>query len=68
MVKLRARYDRNAVPLIIATAMDYGSIRATAFAAGANDFVTKPIDMAALLVRIDALLEHQAAASPHTTA
>ena len=61
LVGLRKLYDLERMPVIIATAMDYDAVLATAFSAGANDYVTKPINFPVLLVRIKAQLDRRAA-------
>lgn len=59
----RIRKTSN-VPVIMLTARDYVGDRVAGLTGGADDYVTKPFDMAELLARIDLALKH---AQPRTT-
>ena len=54
---LRRQPSTRAVPVIMMTAVRGQIARLNGLAAGANDFVTKPIQIENLLQRIDAALE-----------
>ncbi len=49
--------DAQSVPIIACTASTFAEDRARAEAAGMTDFVAKPIDISALLVKLDALIK-----------
>ena len=53
---LRAQPETASIPIIALTAHAMESDRQRSFEAGCNDFDTKPVDLARLLVKIDALL------------
>ena len=53
---LRADPSFSKTPIIIITAMDDNDSRTVAYAAGANDFLTKPFHIDELAVRIKALI------------
>src|SRR5208337_1037050 len=55
--QIRASPDRSDLPVIMVTVLDSKSDRIRAVEAGANDFVSKPIDMLELKVRIASLLQ-----------
>ncbi len=61
LVGLRTRFDMERTPVIIATAADDDEVLAEALAAGANDYVTKPINVRVLLARIKVQLERRIA-------
>lgn len=56
---LRERYSSRDLPILIQTALDDPDERARAFAAGANDLLTKPINKLELLGRINVHLQNQ---------
>lgn len=56
---LRERHSSRDLPILIQTALDDPDERARAFAAGANDLLTKPINKLELLGRINVHLENQ---------
>ncbi|MEZ6023428.1 MAG: EAL domain-containing protein [Hyphomonadaceae bacterium] len=58
---VRARYDAEHVPVIVVTALDDGDIVSTALEAGANDYITKPIDLRVLSARVKAQLDRRKA-------
>lgn len=53
---LRRRYNEHQLPVIMATAKDQSEDVVRAFRLGANDYVTKPLDFAVTLARIEAQL------------
>lgn len=53
---LRRRYNEQQLPVIMATAKDQSEDVVKAFRLGANDYVTKPLDFAVTLARIEAQL------------
>lgn len=59
---IREHHDANALPVIMCTARDEESSIGSAIAAGANDYVQKPIRMPVLLARISAQLIRKSAA------
>ncbi|MGE3143352.1 MAG: putative bifunctional diguanylate cyclase/phosphodiesterase, partial [Hyphomonadaceae bacterium] len=61
LVGLRAAFDLEHLPIIVVTALDDGDVVAAALGAGANDYVTKPIDLRVLLARIKVQLDRRAA-------
>jgi adenylate cyclase len=50
---VRKECSPSELPIIMATALDASQVTADALRLGANDYVTKPIDLAALLARLD---------------
>ena len=54
--RLKASPDTSATPVIALTAHAMASDRDAAFAAGCDDFDTKPVDLARLLSKIVALI------------
>lgn len=58
---IRARYDAEHVPVIVVTALDDGDVVSTALEAGANDYITKPIDLRVLTARVKAQLDRRQA-------
>lgn len=61
LLNLRRRRDMERTPVIVATAADDDKVLEAALDAGANDFVTKPINARVLLARIRVQLAHRAA-------
>jgi DNA-binding response OmpR family regulator len=57
LFQLRRRYDAGALPVIMVTAEHESMAAAEFLAAGANDFVTKPVQWMVLQARIDTHLE-----------
>jgi CheY-like chemotaxis protein len=53
---LRAQAETAAVPIIALTAHAMETDRLRSLEVGCNDFDTKPVDLARLLIKIDALL------------
>ena len=58
---LRATRSADELPVIMATAMSESDAVVEALALGANDYVTKPIDFAVTLARVEAQLKRCAA-------
>src|SRR5262245_24804611 len=58
---IRALYDAEHVPVIVVTALDDGDIVSTALEAGANDYISKPIDLRVLTARVKAQLDRRQA-------
>lgn len=58
---IRSRYDAEHVPVIVVTALDDGDVVSTALEAGANDYITKPIDLRVLTARVKAQLDRRQA-------
>ncbi len=56
---LRSRFDAGRMPVIVATALDDEGTIALALSSGANDYVSKPISMRALLARIKVQMERR---------
>jgi diguanylate cyclase (GGDEF)-like protein len=61
LIGVRARFDAEHVPVIVVTALDDGDVVSTALEAGANDYITKPIDLRVLTARVKAQLDRRAA-------
>jgi adenylate cyclase len=59
--KMRSRFSRGELPVIMATAKDQSQDVVEAIGLGANDYVTKPIDFPVLLARVEAHLSLKAA-------
>ena len=59
--KIRLQSDPMQLPVIMVTARADGSDVAEALEAGANDYITKPVDFAAALARVRAQLERKKA-------
>ncbi|MGE0742861.1 MAG: putative bifunctional diguanylate cyclase/phosphodiesterase [Hyphomonadaceae bacterium] len=58
---IRLRYDAEHVPVIVVTALDDGDIVSKALEAGANDYISKPIDLRVLTARVKAQLDRRQA-------
>jgi diguanylate cyclase (GGDEF)-like protein len=58
---IRALYDAEHVPVIVVTALDDGDIVSTALETGANDYISKPIDLRVLTARVKAQLDRRQA-------
>jgi diguanylate cyclase (GGDEF)-like protein len=58
---IRRRYDAEHMPVIVVTALDDSAVVAEALEAGANDYVTKPIDLRVLTARVGVHLERRQA-------
>jgi len=61
LIGIRARYDAEHVPVIVVTALDDGDIVSKALEGGANDYITKPIDLRVLTARVKAQLDRRQA-------
>jgi len=61
LLGIRARYDAEHVPVIVVTALDDGDIVSTALEGGANDYISKPIDLRVLTARVKAQLDRRQA-------
>lgn len=57
---IRSRPDTGHLPVIMVTALSEKAFRLQAVAAGANDFITKPVDKLELQVRTNSLLRQKA--------
>jgi diguanylate cyclase (GGDEF)-like protein len=57
--RVRQQHSPMSLPVIMVTAKAEGSDIAEALAAGANDYVTKPVDFVAALARVNAQLERK---------
>lgn len=53
---IRDRYDENEMPVIMCTALDEEQYVVDAIMAGANDYVTKPVNFPILMARLKAQL------------
>ncbi|MEJ0023321.1 MAG: EAL domain-containing protein [Alphaproteobacteria bacterium] len=62
LIALRKLFDSEHLPVIIVTSMGEQDIISDALAAGANDFIFKPINVPVLLARAKAQLSRRAAA------
>jgi diguanylate cyclase (GGDEF)-like protein len=58
---IRHRFDAEHVPVIVVTALDDGDIVSKALEGGANDYITKPIDLRVLTARVKAQLDRRQA-------
>ena len=58
---IRARFDAEHVPVIVVTALDDGDIVSKALEGGANDYISKPIDLRVLSARVKAQLDRRQA-------
>jgi diguanylate cyclase (GGDEF)-like protein len=58
---IRKLFDAEHVPVIVVTALDDGDVVSTALEAGANDYITKPIDLRVLTARVKAQLDRRKA-------
>ncbi|MEQ1817224.1 MAG: EAL domain-containing protein [Terricaulis sp.] len=58
---IRRRFDAEHVPVIVVTALDDGDIVSKALEGGANDYITKPIDLRVLTARVKAQLDRRQA-------
>lgn len=61
LVGLRRHFDMGRTPVIIATAADSDDVLAAALSAGANDYITKPVNLRVLLARAKVQLDRRAA-------
>jgi len=61
LIGIRGRFDAEHVPVIVVTALDDGDIVSTALEGGANDYITKPIDLRVLTARVKAQLDRRKA-------
>ena len=59
LIGLRQQHDSNHMPVIMVTALGDSESISTAIAAGANDYVTKPIDFAVLRARLAGINERR---------
>src|SRR5690606_18114592 len=58
---IRKLFDAEHVPVIVVTALDDGDIVSKALEGGANDYITKPIDLRVLTARVKAQLDRRRA-------
>lgn len=56
---LRQRHDSISLPVLMVTARNQGEDVVAAFAAGANDYIEKPVDFPVLLARLQHHLAHK---------
>ncbi|MES2818406.1 MAG: response regulator [Pseudomonadota bacterium] len=56
---LRQTHDSIGLPVLMVTAQNSGEDVVSAFAAGANDYIEKPVDFPVLLARLQHHLEHK---------
>ncbi|NQD91474.1 response regulator [Pseudomonas sp. CrR25] len=56
---LRQHHDSISLPVLMVTAKNQGEDVVSAFAAGANDYIEKPVDFPVLLARLRHHLEHK---------
>lgn len=56
LARLRAKHSPDLLPIIMATAKDESKSVVKAFDLGANDYVTKPLDLRVVAVRVQAQL------------
>jgi diguanylate cyclase (GGDEF)-like protein/PAS domain S-box-containing protein len=61
LAQLRVAYSRSTLPVIMVTARTSGDDVVEALKAGANDYITKPIDFQVALARIETHLGHKRA-------
>ncbi len=61
LLGIRARFDAEHVPVIVVTALDDGDVVSAALEGGANDYITKPIDLRILAARVSAQLNRRRA-------
>lgn len=61
LIGIRARFDAERVPVIVVTALDDSGVVAKALEAGANDYISKPIDLRVLTARVKAQLDRRQA-------
>jgi diguanylate cyclase (GGDEF)-like protein len=59
--RIRQKHDPMQLPVIMVTAKSDGSDVAEALEAGANDYITKPVDFAAALARVKTQLDRKKA-------
>lgn len=55
--KLKSRTETNKIPVILVTALDDRTSRLSGFKAGADEFLTKPVDRVELTLRLQNLLK-----------
>ncbi len=61
LLGIRERFDADHVPVIVVTALDDGDVVSMALEGGANDYVTKPVELRVLTARMKAQLDRRAA-------
>src|SRR5215469_12308060 len=59
--RVREDFSPSDLPVIMVTAVSDTNLTVTALNAGANDYITKPVDFAVALARIDSQLTRRAA-------
>ena len=64
--RVRRRFERNRLPVIMATAKDGPDDVVRALALGANDYVVKPMDLTVLLARAETQLSVKQSGGPST--
>lgn len=61
LLHIRRRFDANELPVIMVTAFDDPREVSSAIANGANDYVTKPVDIPVMIARIRAHIDRKRA-------
>ncbi|MEQ1617273.1 MAG: EAL domain-containing protein [Terricaulis sp.] len=61
LLGIRARFDAERVPVIVVTALDDSGVVAKVLEGGANDYISKPIDLRVLTARVKAQLDRRQA-------
>ncbi|MET0547078.1 MAG: EAL domain-containing protein [Caulobacterales bacterium] len=61
LIGLRTIFDAERLPVIMVTALDGGDAVERALEGGANDYISKPIDMRVLIARVRSHLDRRAA-------
>lgn len=64
LAQIRAHPDTRRIPVIMLTAVDAGASKVKGFELGADDYVTKPFNLAELRCRIAAILRRSVASAP----
>ncbi len=65
LASLRRTFSPAELPVVMMSAMGHSSDVVAALGQGANDYVTKPLDLPVVLARVRAQLRTKAAATPH---
>jgi diguanylate cyclase (GGDEF)-like protein len=61
LIGVRKIFDAEHVPVIVVTALDDGDVVSAALEAGANDYISKPIDLRVLTARVKAQMDRREA-------